>query len=137
MQRINALLQQSTPSAFNKHHAEIQAIQKIWEAIAPDNLAQLSRAASIKNQQLTLVTSSNAVAAKIKLLIPSLLILLEKKECKVTSIRVKMQVKSSPQRAIKPERKLSPHATHALKELLANLDNSPLKDIISRLAKRS
>jgi len=137
MQRFNVLLNQPELTALNARNQQNQAAQKIWEAIAPDNLAQFSHATGIKNQQFTLYANNNAVAAKIKLLIPSLLIKLEKQECEVTAIRVKVQVKSTPQPKVKTPKTLSPFAANQLKELGEKLSGTALGDALSKLAKNA
>ena len=137
MRQFNTLLKQPELLALNAHNKELEAAQKIWMAIAPDNLAQLSHATSIKNQQFTIFANSNAVAAKIKLFIPSLLIKLEKQECKVTSIRVKVQVKSTPQVKPKPIKKLSTQAASDLNKLAEKLSGTALGDALARLATKA
>lgn len=137
MQRFNTLLKQPELSALNARTLETHTAQKIWAAIAPDNLAQFSHASSIKNHQLTLFANNNAVAAKIKLLIPSLLIKLEKQECEVTAIRVKVQVKSAPQPKPEVLKKLSPLAAKQLKQLGEKMPGTALGDALCRLAKNA
>jgi len=137
MRQFNTLLKQPELLALNAHNKELEAAQKIWMAIAPDNLAQLSHATSIKNQQFTIFANSNAVAAKIKLFIPSLLIKLEKQECEVTSFRVKVQVKSTPQVKPKPIKKLSTQAASDLNKLAEKLSGTALGDALARLATKA
>ena len=137
MLSFNALLNNPGLTALDAHAKEAQAAQKIWVEIAPDNLAQLSHAASIKNQQFTIFANNNVVAAKIKLFMPSLLIKLEKLGCEVTSIRVKVQVKSSPQAKPKVIKKISSKAGLDLQLLAKKLAGSPLGDILSKLAKKA
>ena len=137
MRQFNTLLKQPELLALNAHNKELEAAQKIWMAIAPDNLAQLSHATSIKNQQFTIFANNNAVATKIKLFIPSLLIKLEKQECKVTSIRVKVQVKSTPQVKPKPIKKLSTQAASDLNKLAEKLSGTALGDALARLATKA
>ncbi len=96
----------------------------------------MSHASSIKNQQLNLYASNNAVAAKIKLCIPSLLIQLEKQGCEVTAIRVKVQVKSSPQAQPKAIKKLSQLAANKLDGLAKKLHGTDLGDALARLASK-
>ena len=136
MQRFNTLLTQPELITLTARNKEAEAAQKIWEAIAPDNLASLSRAGSIKNRQFTVFAVNNAVAAKIKLLIPSLLIQLEKRECEVTAIRVKVQVKSRPKATIKIPRTLSSNAANSLKSLAQHLGESPLATKLNSLARK-
>ncbi len=137
MKRFNALLNQPELTVLNERGRETQAAQKIWGAIAPDNLAQLSHATTIKNQQFTVFADNNAVAAKIKLFIPSLLIKLEKKGCEVTSIRVKVQVKSTPQIKPKAIKKLSAQAAIDLHQLAKKLSGTALGDALTRLATKA
>lgn len=137
MQRFNTLLKQPELIALNARNQQTQVAQKIWETIAPDNLAKFSHVSSIKNQQLTVFADNNAVAAKIKLLIPSLLIKLEKQVCEVTAIRVKVQVKSTPQPKLKPLKKLSPIAAAHLQQLGKTLSGTTLGDALVKLAKNA
>ena len=136
MRQFNALLNQPELKGLAAHSKENLAAQKIWLSIAPGNLGQLSHASSIKNQQLNLYASNNAVAAKIKLCIPSLLIQLEKQGCEVTAIRVKVQVKSSPQAQPKAIKKLSRQAANELDGLAKKLSGTDLGDALARLASK-
>lgn len=135
MQRFNLLLKQPELIALNARQQQTQVAQKIWEVIAPGNLAQFSHASSIKNQQFTVFADNNVVAAKIKLLIPSLLIQLEKQECEVTAIRVKVQVKSTLQPKLKLLKKLSPAAVNQLQLLAEKLAGTALGDALAKLIK--
>jgi hypothetical protein len=137
MRQFNALLKQPELIALNAHTKDAQVAQKIWGLIAPDNLAKFSHASSIKNKQLNLYAHNNAVAAKIKLLIPSLLIQLEKQGCEVTSIQVKVQVKSSPQPKSKTIKKLSSKAGNELNQLAEKLSGAALGDALARLATKA
>jgi len=137
MQRFNTILKHPELNALNARNQQTQTAQKIWEAIAPDNLAQFSHASSIKNQQFTVFADNNVVAAKIKLLLPSLLIKLQKQVCEVTAIRVKVQVKSTPQPKLKPSKKLSPMAVNQLKQLGKKLSGTALGDALDKLIKNA
>lgn len=137
MRQFNALLKQPELVALKARANETQAAQAIWAAIAPANLAQVSHASSIKNNQFTVFADNNAVAAKIKLFIPSLLIKLENQGCEVTAIRVKVQVKSSPQPKLKTLKKLSVHAAAEINQLSIKLSGTPLGDALARLAKKA
>jgi hypothetical protein len=137
MRQFNSLLKQPELIALNARNLEAQAAQNVWVAIAPDNLAQFSHANSIKNKQFTLFADNNAVAAKIKLFIPSLLIKLENQGCEVTSIQVKVQVKSTQKAKSKTIKKLSSHAAEELNQLSKKLSGTPLGDALARLATKA
>jgi len=137
MRQFNTLLKQPELIALNAHTKEALTAQAIWIAVAPDNLAKFSHASSIKNKQFNLYAQNNAVAAKIKLFIPSLLIQLEKRGCEVTSIRVKVQVKSTSQAKPKTIKKLSAKAAIDLNQLAKKLSGTALGDALARLATKA
>lgn len=137
MRQFNTLLNQPELMALNAHSKEALAAQEIWKAIAPDNLATLSHASSIKNKQLTLFANNNTIAAKIKLFVPSLLIQLQKQGCEVTSIRVKVQVKSGLVAKPKRLKEISPQAAINLNRLANQLSGTALGDALTKLAKNS
>ncbi len=137
MERFNSLLKHPELNALHTRTQAVQAAQKIWEAIAPADVTKFSHASSIKNQQFTVVADNSVVAAKIKLLIPSLLIQLQKQEREVTAIRVKVQVKSAPQAKPKSPRKLSTAAAQRLENLSSQLGDSALSAALKKLSKNA
>lgn len=110
--------------------------QTVWQQVAPENLAALSQAQEIVNQQLKLTTTHNAVAAKIKLLTPTILKTLKNQGYEVTAIHVKVQVKSAPPKKQKNPKKLSQNAANNLDALANKLKGTPLGDALSKLAKK-
>ena len=137
MQRFNSLLSHPTLSALNAHNREAEFAHHIWQQIAPDNLANFSRGLHIKNQQFTISTSNNAVAAKIKLFVPSLLIQLQNRGYEVTAIRLKVQVKSTPEIKPKVIKKLSSKAAAHLNLFAGSLTDTELGDALAKLAQKA
>jgi len=137
MRQFNSLLKQPELTALNARSIEAQVAQEIWKAVAPDNLAQFSHASSIKNKQFNLFADNSAIAAKIKLFIPSLLIKLENQGCEVTSIQVKVQVKSGSPPKTKRIKKLSSIAAIELNQLSEKLSGTPLGEALARLATKA
>lgn len=137
MRQFNALLHQPEFSALKAHSQEALAAQALWLSIAPKSLVPFCHASTIKNQQLSVNADNNAVAAKIKLLLPSLLIQLEKQGCEVTAIRVKVQVKSTQQVKTKAIKRLSKTAANKIQHLAEKLDGTPLGDALARLAEKT
>jgi len=137
MQRFNTLLKQPELNELNQRTLEAQTSQKIWAEIAPDGLAKHSHISSIKNKQITVYANNNAVAAKIKLLIPSLLIQLENQGYEVTAIRIKVQAKSSPLPAPKSTKSLSSEAVSQLQKLESQLSGTTLGDSLNKLLKNA
>ncbi len=151
MRKINSLLTASNQlEALAKNVQALQHLQQLWQTAAPQLLAQASFASKLINGLLTVYADSAIVANKIKLTHASLLTQLENlqknnlkfRECKVTAIVVKVQVKSRPKANIKAPRILSDSAANNLKkfaqELLAkNKGESLLAVNLKRLANKT
>jgi hypothetical protein len=136
MRRINALFNDNADLAALSSQADhLTASQKTWEAVAPDSLKQFTQAGGVKHKRLTVYADNGAVAAKIKMLLPSLLSKLQKQGLEVTSIRVVVQVKSGPEKPAKTLRNLSPQAASSLEKLAVELNGSALGEALSRLAR--
>ena len=143
MRKINTLFNNSQDnSAFSQLTQRAQShltLQQFWQSAAPAIVGENSFASNLTNGQLTILADNAMVANKIKLTQASLLTQLQNlqnsnhafRECKVTAIVVKVQVKSRPKQVIKTPRTLSIHASNSLKQfaedLLANSKgDSPL-----------
>jgi hypothetical protein len=137
MRRINVLFKDAELATLSGRADSLAVSQKIWQAVVPDPLKQLTQAGTIKHKRLTVYADNGAVAAKIKLLLPSLLIKLQKQGLEVTSIRVEVQVKSSARKQAKTPRSISPQASSRLSALAQELEGSPLGEVLARLSGRS
>lgn len=137
MRRFSALFKENAElMALSDQAGSLTASQKIWNAAVPDSLKQLTQAGAVKHKRLTVYASNGASAAKIKLMLPSLLTKLQKQGLEVTSIRVEVQVKSTPRKAIKPIRNISPQAASSLGTLAETLEGSALGAALARLSRR-
>lgn len=145
MRKIDTLLNHNSQlSALTKNVQSHQLLQKFWVAASPQMLSNLSFVGSLINGQLTVYAHSAIVANKIKLTIASILTQLQNlqksntkfRECKVTAIVVKVQVKSQPKTPVKPVRKLSENASNSLKKLALDLGESPLSNQLNSLASK-
>jgi Dna[CI] antecedent, DciA len=151
MRKINTLFAANSQlEALAKNVQAHQHLQQLWQAAAPKILAQASHISSLNNNLLTVYADSAIVANKIKLTHASLLTQLENlqknnpkfRECKVTAIVVKVQVKSRPKTTIKTPRMLSSNAANSLKVLAQNLlaknkGESPLATKLKLLASKT
>jgi len=148
MRKINALFnEKSDDSQFSqlaKHVNTHLNLRQFWEAIAPKALSQSSFAGSLNNGQLIIYAYNASVASKIKLTNASLLTQLQNlaasdpfyRECKVTSITVKVQVKSQSKPIAKAPRKLSNQAVNNLKNLANQLGDTTLSVKLKQLASK-
>ncbi len=147
MRKINALLKDNTDDQFNTLAKQANAhlnLRQFWEAIAPKMVSQHSFAGSLNNGQLIVYANNATVATKIKLTSASLLTQLQNlqksdpfyRECKVTAIVVKVQVKSQQKPLVKMPRKLSNQASSSLKNLAEKLGDTPLSASLRQLASK-
>ena len=161
MRKINLVLSQSNDnpstshdySQFNQLTKQANAhliVQQFWLAAAPAIVGENSFASNLSDGQLHVLAYSPIVANKIKLTQASLLSQLQNlqisnqafRECKVTAIVLKVQVKSRPIPAIKAPRLLSSHASNSLKQLAEvllakNKGESPLAIKLKKLASKN
>lgn len=137
MKQFNALLQHPTMQAYAAHRLKTDALANMWQSVAPAALVKLAVASHITQKRLIVMCSSNAVAAKIKLLAPSLLIQLQNQGYEITAISAKVQVQSHPETLVKPNRKLSAQATKALKSLEATLQDTPLGNALANITRHA
>ena len=130
MRKINSLLASNSQlDALAKNVKAHQHLQQLWHATAPTIVAENSFVSNLSNKLLTVYADSAIVANKIKLIQASLLTQLDNlqknnpnfRDCKVTAIVVKVQVKSIPKAVIKTPRKLSGSAAYSLKNLAVRL----------------
>lgn len=137
MQLINAILKNSALSKLASKAEALTALQKIWNEIVPIQIQQFTHAGNIEHKRLTVHVENGAVAAKIKLLLPSLLSKLQKQGIEITSIRVQVDVQSKTNKMTKPARHLSEHASKSVESLAKQLEGSDLGEVLARLSKRT
>lgn len=137
MQLINAILKNSALSKMAEKAKELTSIQKIWSEVVPAQLKPFTQAGNIQHKRLTVQVENGAIAAKIKLLLPSLISKLQKQGVEVTSIRVEVDVQSKQDKVAKPTRHLSENASSTLQSLAKQLEGSELGEVLTRLSKRT
>ncbi|MFM9835145.1 MAG: DciA family protein [Methylophilaceae bacterium] len=147
MRKINALLKEHPESQFSALAKQAIAhlnLRQLWEAINPSIISQNSFAGSLNNGQLTVYAYNASVATKIKLSSASLLTQLQNlqksdsfyKDCKVTAITVKVQVKSQVKTTTKAPRKLSKEAAFRLNDLASQLGETVLSEKLKQIANK-
>ena len=138
MRRLNALFKENAELVALSGLADSLAVtQKNWNAVVPATLLPYCQTGGIKHRRLTVYADNGAVAAKIKLLLPSLLTKLQKQGVEVTSIRVEVQVKSAPRAVTKAPRRISAKAASQLAELADELSGTVLGEALTRLSRRT
>lgn len=138
MRRLDALLRDNAGlQSYVRQAGALAQLQALWRASVPAELRPHAQAAGLKHKRITVLADNGAVAAKLKLIAPSLLKTLQNKGLEVTSIRVEVQVKSARQRRPDTARKINASAAASLLRLAQELPDSPLRAALERLASRS
>ena len=122
-------------SRATRRRAELERL--LFEA-APRTLSEATRVTGIRAGTLLVSADNAAVAAKLRQLVPRLLIHISERDPEVTGIRVDVQVKPSK---IKAEDEVTKHSLppEAIKDFVTlgeSLPPSPLKSALARLVAR-
>lgn len=117
---------------------ELRAISGLVQRFLSADLAREARVANFRDSQLTLVATSSACAAKLKLLAPALGRFLTERRWQVNSVFVRVQPSSSRASvpALHRDVHFSTSALDALRELHASMRPSPARDALGRLLRR-
>lgn len=116
----------------------VAELQQVFLKIAPRSLTQACCVKQLRAGTLFLLAENAAVATKLKQLAPRFLAAYGKQGTEITAIKVQVQVGETASRApAKPRpKRLSIDSIEDLERLAAGLEDSPLKQAISRLAAR-
>lgn len=91
----------------------------------------------LDGQTLIIGADNGAVAAKLRQISNELISSFLTRGCEVTGIQIRVQVRIQPQVEPPRPRKVGENGNKALEEFAVELEDSPLKDALKRLAKRS
>ena len=114
--------------------AELERL--IFEA-APRALSEATRISGFRAGTLLLCADNAAVAAKLRQLIPRLLVCVRKREPEVNGIRVEVQPAPGRKRSARhtERQRLTGAAVANFRSLAEGLRDSPLKDAVNRLVR--
>ena len=116
----------------------IAELDQILVHSAPADLTHACRVKQLRDGTLILLAENAAVAAKLKQLTARLLAAYRKQRSEVTSIRIEVQVNKAPETvaAKRQPRALSVDSIESLTKLAESLEESPLKQALTKLAGR-
>lgn len=136
--RIDFYLNTSDRLRSLSQEARLNAeLDRILLHSAPAELTQACRVKQLRDGTLTLLAENAAIAAKLKQLAARLLDAYRKERTEVTSIRILVQVERRPQPRAEPEpKRLSIESIENLERLADSMEDSPLKQALTRLAAR-
>jgi len=133
--KLDAFLLEAGLNSLMPHAQRVIAFRSAFEPLLPDNLRRSCSIANISQGKVVIFAENSAVAAKLRLLLPTLEATVAKRLGQVTAMEVRVQPKSSfgytPRR-----RDLSPRAGEKLAELASQLPDSELKNAVTALSRR-
>ena len=110
------------------------ALQRHFAGVAPSYVAQSSQVLGLQAGILSIAVANATIAAKLRQLVPELVVMLQNNGCEVSGIRVKVQVSFSSSQPEPIPRKLGKAAQDALNELSQTLGDSPLKLALKKMS---
>ncbi|MDD5383387.1 MAG: DciA family protein [Gallionella sp.] len=111
----------------------LSALHRHFIGVAPPHLAQSSQVLGLQSGTLSVAVANAAFAAKLRQLVPELIVMLQNRGCEVSGIRVKVQVSFHRSHPVSIPRKLGKTARDALNELSQTLGDSPLKLALKKM----
>jgi hypothetical protein len=103
-------------------------------ASLPDSLAPRCSVANFKQGRLIIFVSNGAIAAKLKLMLPTLTEQISRRATEVTGLEVVVQAPQSEPQVTEKSAKISEDAAADLAQLSEQLPDSELKTAVSRIA---
>jgi|SRR5882672_10959547 len=111
-------------------------LREILAAILPESLARCCSIANYKQGRVVIFAVNGAIAAKLKLMLPTLLEQLSKRTFEVTGLEVCVQPPSSDPQVIEKSAKISLEVVLGLTRLGEQLPDSELKIALDKFASR-
>ena len=142
MKPVKKLLESEVFSLIREKNRSISSYQKLWSAKAPSKLTPLSHVGGIRDDILTVYVENSGIASKLKFIESTLLKDLNEGIQKdipyanpIKSLKIKLVIKNS-RVSPAPSKNFPIQAKLAFKNLLSSLEDSPLKQRLSKLIKQ-
>ena len=142
MKPVKKLLESEVFSLIREKNRSISSYQKLWSAKAPSKLTPLSHVGGIRDDILTVYVENSGIASKLKFIESTLLKDLNEgiqKEIPyanpIKSLKIKLVIKNSKVSPA-PSKNFPIQAKLAFKNLLSSIEDSPLKQRLSKLIKQ-
>lgn len=117
---------------------DLRTLAGVVHGFLPADLARCIRVANLKDGRLSLISDHSAPAAKLQLLAPALIRILQDRRWQVNSVSLRVQPNGlavAPQKMEKTAY-LSTHTLERLRELHARMKPSPARDALRRMLRR-
>lgn len=114
----------------------LSELHRQFIAVAPNYFAPSSQILGLQLGTLSVAVANATLAAKLRQFAPELVVLLQKRGCEVSGIRVKVQISFDRLQPKPTPHLLSKTAQNALNDFSLSLADSPLKLAIKKLTKK-
>ena len=111
-------------------------LREIFAAALPESLARCCSIANFKQGKVVIFAANGAIAAKLKLMLPTLSEQLSKRGIEVTGLEVCVQPLASDSQVVEKSAKMSVEAASGLARLCEQLPDSELKITLAKFAAR-
>ena len=111
-------------------------LREILAAMLPESLARYCSIANYKQGKVVIFAANGAIAAKLKLMLPTLSEQLSKRGIEVTGLEVCVQLLASDPQVVEKSAKMSLEAALVLARLCEQLPDSELKITLAKFASR-
>jgi len=108
-------------------------LREILASLLPESLARRCSVANYKQGRVLIFASGGATAAKLKLMLPSLLEEFSRRALEVTGLEVAVQAPESGDQVFEKTSKMSADTVSQLAELCEQLPDSELKNAMLRI----
>ena len=123
-------------NALMPHAEQVISLRQILGDILPANLRRSCEIANYSQGKVVIFAENSAIAAKLKLMAPTLVRDLSKRVAQVTAIEVRVQPRTTTEHAV-IRRELTDEAVQSLRKLGDQLSDSELKNAVLRFADRN
>ena len=111
-------------------------LRQILAAVLPESLARYCSIANLKQGKVVIFAANGAIAAKLKLMLPTLLEQLSKRAMEVTGLEVCVQPLASDPQVVEKSAKMSVDIAAEVSRLCEQLPDSELKTALVKIAAR-
>jgi len=111
-------------------------LRGILAAVLPESMTRCCSIANYKQGKVIIFAANGAIAAKLKLMLPTLSEQLSKRGFEVTGLEVRVQALGSDSQPIEKLAKMTPEAASDLARLHGQLTDSELKTAVGKFASR-
>lgn len=111
-------------------------LRGILAAVLPESMARCCSIANYKQGKVIIFAANGAIAAKLKLMLPTLSEELSKRAFEVTGLEVRVQALGADLQPIEKSARMTPEAASGLARLHRQLTDSELKTAIGKFASR-